>query len=91
MSLLVELERRTRRLPPVVRQLGWNGIAAARTLVGLARWASLRRSYGLLPELEVAEFARADDDGVFRGHCTPSDLSSQVNACGMYRFVRPAG
>jgi hypothetical protein len=91
MSLLAELERRTRRLPPVVRQLGWSAIAAARTPVELARWASLRRSYGRLPEVEVAEFAGIDDDGVFRRHCTPSDLSSQVYACGMYRFVRLAG
>jgi hypothetical protein len=57
MSLLAELERRTRRLPPVVRQLGWSAIAAARTPVELARWASLRRSYGRLAGAEPLRWA----------------------------------
>jgi hypothetical protein len=57
MSLLQELERRTRSLPPVVRQLGWSGIAAARTPVELARWAALRRSYRRLAGAEPLRWA----------------------------------
>ena len=50
--MIGELERRTRNLPPFVRQLGWRAISAARTPMEIARWAQLRRSYSRLPEAE---------------------------------------
>ena len=44
----------------------------------------------LFDELELAEFAGVDDDGVFRRHRTVGELADQNYACGMYRLVRPS-
>lgn len=51
-SVIERLERRTRDLPPFVRQLGWRAVRAAQSPAELLRWGLLRRSYARLPGAE---------------------------------------
>jgi SAM-dependent methyltransferase len=43
----------------------------------------------LFDELELAEFAGVDDNGVFRRKREVGELADEHYGCGMYRFVRP--
>jgi SAM-dependent methyltransferase len=63
-------------------------VGRPRTCFNAHRIHDPRDVAGMFPELELAEFAGVDDDGVFRRHRELLELADQRYACGMFRLVR---
>lgn len=73
MATINDLERRTRSLPPIIRQAGWRALKAAQTPRELARWVRLKREYAELVPGEKLQWRDAQLEIVDRLSSTPFD------------------
>lgn len=73
MASINDLERRTRTLPPFVRQAGWRAITASRTPGEVLRWLRTKREYEALDPTEKLHWRDAQFELADRLSTSPFD------------------